>query len=191
MAVPVNTSVIDTQLLYPAVLQSSSPQEPSAHELASVLASQVLLPEDAASMEGEGEQTGPGVPPGRGTAEPPAPVPPVLGSSNPGELRQHDGIPAGEETVGSKKAAQEDVPAAPCQPPSAEEELAQEEGSAAVAGEGVGIEGVILVTCRSAMGGRFPLNGTYFQVNEVFADQFTADAPIQVCAGSCFAWTLS
>ena len=29
---------------------------------------------------------------------------------------------------------------------------------------------------------RFPLNGTYFQVNEVFADQATAESPVEVCA---------
>ncbi|XP_025014609.2 uncharacterized protein LOC8267010 isoform X1 [Ricinus communis] len=32
------------------------------------------------------------------------------------------------------------------------------------------VRGTILVPCRTAMRGRFPLNGTYFQVNEVFAD---------------------
>jgi RRM in Demeter len=32
---------------------------------------------------------------------------------------------------------------------------------------------VLLVPCRTALLGKFPLNGTYFQVNEVFLDHST------------------
>ncbi|KAI9086381.1 hypothetical protein K1719_031835 [Acacia pycnantha] len=35
------------------------------------------------------------------------------------------------------------------------------------------VRGTILIPCRTAMRGSFPLNGTYFQVNEVFADHVT------------------
>ncbi|XP_042068451.1 protein ROS1A-like isoform X1 [Salvia splendens] len=42
------------------------------------------------------------------------------------------------------------------------------------------ITGTILVPCFTAMGGRFPLNGTYFQINEVFADYETSVEPIVV-----------
>ncbi|XP_020572779.1 protein ROS1-like isoform X2 [Phalaenopsis equestris] len=36
------------------------------------------------------------------------------------------------------------------------------------------------IPCRTAMGGSFPLNGTYFQVNEVFADHHSSCDPIYV-----------
>ncbi|KAK1589252.1 hypothetical protein Q3G72_031991 [Acer saccharum] len=42
------------------------------------------------------------------------------------------------------------------------------------------VRGTILIPCRTAMRGRFPLNGTYFQVNEVFADHETSQQPICV-----------
>ncbi|XP_058008447.1 protein ROS1A [Hevea brasiliensis] len=42
------------------------------------------------------------------------------------------------------------------------------------------VRGTILIPCRTAMRGRFPLNGTYFQVNEVFADHETSYNPIIV-----------
>jgi hypothetical protein len=51
-------------------------------------------------------------------------------------------------------------------------ELQEEEGDA--------VEGVLLVTCRAALRGRFPLNGTYFQINEVFADNETVQRPVKV-----------
>lgn len=38
----------------------------------------------------------------------------------------------------------------------------------------------VLVPCRAAMHGRFPLNGTYFQINEVFLDNCSLSQPIQV-----------
>lgn len=44
-------------------------------------------------------------------------------------------------------------------------------------------EGVLFVSCRAALKGRFPLNGTYFQVNECFADCVTVDSPIEVGGG--------
>lgn len=42
------------------------------------------------------------------------------------------------------------------------------------------VRGTILIPCRSAMRGSFPLNGTYFQVNEVFADHESSLQPIDV-----------
>ncbi|XP_042439571.1 protein ROS1A-like isoform X3 [Zingiber officinale] len=42
------------------------------------------------------------------------------------------------------------------------------------------VRGTILIPCRTAMRGSFPLNGTYFQVNEVFADHDSSCHPIDV-----------
>ncbi|KAH7615570.1 hypothetical protein Ndes2526B_g09681 [Nannochloris sp. 'desiccata'] len=42
------------------------------------------------------------------------------------------------------------------------------------------VEGMLLVTCRAALRGRFPLNGTYFQINELFADHQTAVEAIKL-----------
>ncbi|PSS32871.1 DEMETER-like protein [Actinidia chinensis var. chinensis] len=42
------------------------------------------------------------------------------------------------------------------------------------------VRGTILIPCRTATRGRFPLNGTYFQVNEVFADDETSQKPLTV-----------
>ncbi|XP_073126216.1 transcriptional activator DEMETER [Henckelia pumila] len=42
------------------------------------------------------------------------------------------------------------------------------------------VRGTILIPCRTAMRGSFPLNGTYFQVNEVFADHESSMNPIIV-----------
>lgn len=42
------------------------------------------------------------------------------------------------------------------------------------------VRGTILIPCRTAMRGSFPLNGTYFQVNEVFADHESSVNPIDV-----------
>ncbi|KFK38383.1 hypothetical protein AALP_AA3G106500 [Arabis alpina] len=42
------------------------------------------------------------------------------------------------------------------------------------------VRGTILIPSRTAMRGRFPLNGTYFQTNEVFADHATSIRPINV-----------
>ncbi|XP_010509466.1 PREDICTED: protein ROS1-like [Camelina sativa] len=42
------------------------------------------------------------------------------------------------------------------------------------------VRGTILIPCRTAMRGSFPLNGTYFQVNEVFADHGSSLNPIDV-----------
>ncbi|KAJ7539721.1 hypothetical protein O6H91_11G106600 [Diphasiastrum complanatum] len=42
------------------------------------------------------------------------------------------------------------------------------------------VKGTLLVPCRTAMRGSFPLNGTYFQVNEVFADHESSLNPIEV-----------
>ncbi|KAK7378751.1 hypothetical protein VNO80_04198 [Phaseolus coccineus] len=42
------------------------------------------------------------------------------------------------------------------------------------------VRGTLLIPCRTAMRGTFPLNGTYFQVNEVFADNDSSINPISV-----------
>ncbi|KAJ9540307.1 hypothetical protein OSB04_026813 [Centaurea solstitialis] len=42
------------------------------------------------------------------------------------------------------------------------------------------VRGTILIPCRTAMRGSFPLNGTYFQVNEMFADHESSMRPIDV-----------
>ncbi|XP_076925351.1 transcriptional activator DEMETER-like [Bidens hawaiensis] len=42
------------------------------------------------------------------------------------------------------------------------------------------IRGTLLIPCRTANRGSFPLNGTYFQVNEVFADHESSINPIDV-----------
>nr|XP_016496777.1 PREDICTED: protein ROS1-like [Nicotiana tabacum] len=42
------------------------------------------------------------------------------------------------------------------------------------------VRGTLLIPCRTANRGRFPLNGTYFQVNEVFADEESTKQPIDV-----------
>ncbi|KAM5548653.1 transcriptional activator DEMETER-like [Rosa sericea] len=45
------------------------------------------------------------------------------------------------------------------------------------------VRGTILIPCRTAMRGSFPLNGTYFQVNEMFADHASSVNPIDVPRG--------
>ncbi|GKV34270.1 hypothetical protein SLEP1_g42654 [Rubroshorea leprosula] len=42
------------------------------------------------------------------------------------------------------------------------------------------VRGTILIPCRTATRGSFPLNGTYFQVNEVFADHESSLNPVDV-----------
>ncbi|KAI3741989.1 hypothetical protein L1987_59668 [Smallanthus sonchifolius] len=42
------------------------------------------------------------------------------------------------------------------------------------------VRGTILMPCRTATRGSFPLNGTYFQVNEMFADHTSSLNPIDV-----------
>ncbi|XP_028768406.1 transcriptional activator DEMETER isoform X2 [Neltuma alba] len=42
------------------------------------------------------------------------------------------------------------------------------------------VRGTLLIPCRTATRGSFPLNGTYFQVNEVFADHASSIQPIDV-----------
>ncbi|KAK4774617.1 hypothetical protein SAY86_009552 [Trapa natans] len=42
------------------------------------------------------------------------------------------------------------------------------------------VRGTLLIPCRTAMKGSFPLNGTYFQVNEMFADHQTSLNPMVV-----------
>ncbi|MED6216925.1 hypothetical protein PIB30_012653 [Stylosanthes scabra] len=42
------------------------------------------------------------------------------------------------------------------------------------------VRGTILIPCRTATRGSFPLNGTYFQVNELFADHASSVEPIEI-----------
>ncbi|XP_058770106.1 transcriptional activator DEMETER [Vicia villosa] len=42
------------------------------------------------------------------------------------------------------------------------------------------VRGTILIPCRTATRGSFPLNGTYFQVNELFADHASSIKPIDI-----------
>ncbi|KAF5781283.1 putative uracil-DNA glycosylase [Helianthus annuus] len=42
------------------------------------------------------------------------------------------------------------------------------------------VKATILIPCRTSNRGTFPLNGTYFQVNEVFADDETSHSPMDV-----------
>ncbi|KAL0338579.1 UNVERIFIED_CONTAM: protein ROS1A [Sesamum angustifolium] len=42
------------------------------------------------------------------------------------------------------------------------------------------VRGTLLIPCRTAMRGSFPLNGTYFQVNEVFSDHESSLSPMGV-----------
>ncbi|XP_073157361.1 DNA glycosylase/AP lyase ROS1 isoform X2 [Henckelia pumila] len=42
------------------------------------------------------------------------------------------------------------------------------------------VRGTLLIPCRTAMRGSFPLNGTYFQVNEVFSDHESSLNPMDV-----------
>ncbi|KAL6586154.1 hypothetical protein OROMI_002798 [Orobanche minor] len=44
--------------------------------------------------------------------------------------------------------------------------------------------GTLLLPVRTAMQGKFPLNGTYFQANEVFADDESCELPIEVTGSS-------
>ncbi|KAM1299024.1 hypothetical protein ACFX2F_025763 [Malus domestica] len=50
------------------------------------------------------------------------------------------------------------------------------------------VRGTILIPCRTAMRGSFPLNDTYFQVNEMFADHESSHTPIDVPRG--WIWNL-
>ncbi|KAH7387117.1 hypothetical protein KP509_16G006200 [Ceratopteris richardii] len=42
------------------------------------------------------------------------------------------------------------------------------------------VPGTLLIPCKTALRGSFPLNGTYFQVNEVFADHKSSLEPLKV-----------
>ncbi|CAJ1976666.1 unnamed protein product [Sphenostylis stenocarpa] len=42
------------------------------------------------------------------------------------------------------------------------------------------VRGTLLIPCRTATRGSFPLNGTYFQVNELFADHESSVQPIDI-----------
>lgn len=58
-----------------------------------------------------------------------------------------------------------------------------EQGMAQGEGQGQGqklVQMALLVPCRKAMKDRFPLNGTFFQVNEVFLDHSSMEQPLQV-----------
>lgn len=53
-------------------------------------------------------------------------------------------------------------------------------GGGAELGEGEEVPVLLFVPCRTATRGQFPLNGTYFQTNEVFLDHSSVAAPIMV-----------
>ena len=57
------------------------------------------------------------------------------------------------------------------------------DGGDTFAGE-VEVGVLLFVPCRTAMLGQFPLNGTYFQTNEVFLDHASAAVPITVSLSS-------
>ncbi|GER50108.1 demeter-like 1 [Striga asiatica] len=46
------------------------------------------------------------------------------------------------------------------------------------------VYGTLVLPARTAMRGKFPLNGTYFQANEVFADDESCEFPIKVSKAS-------
>ncbi|KAH7429025.1 hypothetical protein KP509_09G027800 [Ceratopteris richardii] len=61
------------------------------------------------------------------------------------------------------------------------DELCRDDFSAFTVGRAdENVSGTLLIPCRTAMRGSFPLNGTYFQVNEVFADHSSSLCPVQV-----------
>lgn len=88
-------------------------------------------------------------------------------------------LPAAAECAGSSEQ-----PQAQCgsEAPGAAGEQAQRDRSAS---RGLQVQCGLLVPCRAALKGRFPLQGTYFQPNEVF---LAADVAVQVCQELCLAW---
>ena len=60
-----------------------------------------------------------------------------------------------------------------------QDEQAQD-GEGLTRSEGQKMRCVLLIPCCEAVHGRFPLNGTYFQTNEVFLDFSTLQQPIMV-----------
>ena len=55
-----------------------------------------------------------------------------------------------------------------------------QDGEGLTRSEGQKMRCVLLIPCCEAVHGRFPLNGTYFQTNEVFLDFSTLQQPIMV-----------
>ena len=49
-----------------------------------------------------------------------------------------------------------------------------------------GVFCVLLIPCKQALRGRFPLNGTYFQTNEVFLVEGTIQTPVLVSRRLCY-----
>ena len=45
------------------------------------------------------------------------------------------------------------------------------------------IKVAVLIPCNSAMNKKFPLHGTYFQVNEMFLDETSSKTPLDVSKG--------
>ncbi len=62
--------------------------------------------------------------------------------------------------------------------PAANAQPARQEGAASKHPEGIFC--VLLIPCKQALRGSFPLNGTYFQTNEVFLVEATARIPLLV-----------
>nr|AVP26970.1 DEMETER-like DNA glycosylase [Salvia miltiorrhiza] len=46
------------------------------------------------------------------------------------------------------------------------------------------VYGTLLIPARTATGGTFPLNGTFFQTNEVFADHESSEVPVRISRAS-------
>lgn len=76
--------------------------------------------------------------------------------------------------------------------------ITQQQGLGQGQGQGQGqtlVQVALLVPCRKAMKDRFPLNGTFFQVNEVFLDHSSLEQPLQVvyllCVTNCWSHTTS
>ena len=72
----------------------------------------------------------------------------------------------------------------PEQQPGAEQEQTWEEGAGEKDEEDEEVEGLLLVTARTALWGRFPLNGTYFQAS-LCPDTSLCPGTMQVAAASC------
>ena len=84
--------------------------------------------------------------------------------------------PRGDSSLAD--ASSQEPLAAEAPPP---EQVSQQEH--AEEDEGEGVEGLLLVTARTALWGRFPLNGTYFQVGSgAWRDAWTAEPVVEPAA---------
>ena len=113
-----------------------------------------------------------------------------VSASQPGKRKQPDALcqlyaapgPIAEQlsaALAQTEQAGSGRPLATQQHPAAANQRSQakEEGRPGMGG-GSRIRCVLLVPCCEAVHGRFPLNGTYFQINEVFLDAATLQHPV-------------